>query len=191
MMRDYFSSILKIAAQAFPLTAALAQWLSEIEAAEVDARLSRLEDPLAKYGPGARELCRILYSLIRAQPQDVATNHLDWTGELQPFLKEMRHFEADGLLKGSHTVGGPAFAHGFRLGSAFTVYLATLHEEPTKLGAIAEQIENATQQLNGFTLQQSTGVPLMVINALFADYAARGQGVKSETIGSSIYIPHR
>jgi hypothetical protein len=191
MMKDKFSAILKIAAQAFPVTAALAQWLSEIEG-EVDARLARLEDPLAKYGPGARELCRILYSLVRAQPQDVATNHLDWTAALHPFVKEMRHFEADGLLAGSHRIGtAGAFAQGFRLGPAFTVYLATLHEDPTKLGAIAGKIESATEQIDGFALQQSTGVPLTVINALFTEYAARGQGVKSQTIGSSIYIPHR
>jgi hypothetical protein len=191
-MKDKFSAVLKIAAQAFPLTGVLAQWLSEIEAAEIEARVAHLEDPLADYGPNARELCRVLYAMVKALPQDRVTNHVDWTPELQPFMKVLRHFDADRLVIGSHAMGsGGAFAAGFRITAPFAVYLATLHEDPATLAGVMARINDAVDSVSGFELQRSTGLPLMVVDALFADFERRGQGVTSKTIGASVYIPHR
>lgn len=55
----------------------------------------------------------------------------------------------------------------------------------------AGRIDDAVAPVNGFDLQRSTDLPLMVINALFADFERRGQGVKSNTIGESLYLPDR
>jgi hypothetical protein len=78
----------RVVAQLLPTTSALAQWLNEIETSRILERLDKLEDPLTRYGRGAKELSRKLYALVEAQAQDVPTTHVDYTPDLKPFIKE-------------------------------------------------------------------------------------------------------
>jgi hypothetical protein len=188
-MKDTFGSILKILAQLSPVAAMGAQWLSEIEASEMDARIARLEDPLSRYGERGRDACAALYELIRRHREELS-NHLDFETELHPFANELHAFEADGLLTGSHAVTG-AFAAGLRLKPAFIVYLATLFDDPRKLEGLSETIGDATSDLDGRALHRTTGLPLSVVDAFLADAAKRGRGLKSQEIGSSFFMPHR
>ncbi len=150
----------------------------------------RLGEPLAKYGGQAKELSAVLYSLVQTQPQDVPTTHLDWDSRLEPFKKELRHMEADGLLRGSHAMGpGGEFKAGLRLNRGFVVYLALLHDMSQLIERLATAIDEATVQLNGRELQKSIELPLTVIDSFFDDYVSRGQGFKSQETGSSLYIP--
>jgi hypothetical protein len=185
-----FVAAVKVAAQLLPVTSALAQWLSEIETSRMVERLERLEDPLARYGPRVHELSQTLYSLIRGQQQDVPTTHLDWTPELKPFIKELRHLEADGLLVGSHALGlGGEFRAGFRLNPGFIVYLALLHAESEESEKLIQILDDAKHPLNGVDVKKSVNLPLTVIDSYFEEYENRGQGFKSNTIGSSLYLP--
>jgi hypothetical protein len=184
----YFLSAVRIAAQLLPVTSALARWLSEIETSRLVERLDRLDDPLIKYGLGAKNLSQILYSLVQSQPQDIPTTHVDWTPELAPLIKELRHFEADGLITGSHAVTGE-FKAGLRLNRGFIVYLALIHRERRECEKLVQLLENAKGPLNGRDLKKSINLPLTVIDAFFQEYENMGQGFKSKEIGSSTYIP--
>lgn len=191
-IKNWFVPAVKIAAQAFPGTAALSQWLDEIATSRIVERLDRLEDPLTKYGPPPRikMLTAELYSLLQKQSQDVPTTHLDWARELDDFKKEMRHLEADGLLDGSHHLGpGGEFGGGFRLSRRFIVLLAVLHGNRTEISKLIETIETARMQLDGKQLRQKINLPLTVIDTFFTKYAEQGQAFKSEQVGASIYIP--
>lgn len=187
-----FVSAVKIAAQIFLPTQILAQWLSEIETAQIVERLDRLEDPLANYGPQAKQLSKLLYSLVQAQSQELpATTHLDWTPKLEPFIKELRAFEAAGLLTGSHAMGrgGEFVRGGFRLSPPFIVYLAVLYDDRAKIAKLVEILDDAKGHLIGKEVQKSVMLPLTVIDAFFSDYAKRGQGHKSGNVGESLYMP--
>jgi hypothetical protein len=163
-----------------------------------NARLEQLEkrlpehvgEPLAKYGVRAKELSAILYSLIQKQPQDVPTIRLDWNSALEPFRKELRHFEADKLLSGSHAIGvGGEFKNGFRLNRGFIVYLALVHDNHEMIAKLTKTLDEATRPLKGVEVRKTIKLPLTVIDAFFDDYAIRGQGDKSRTVGNSLYMP--
>ncbi|MGH7990755.1 MAG: hypothetical protein ACREDS_11280 [Limisphaerales bacterium] len=184
-----FVSIVKIAAAGFPSTAVLSQWLSEIEAAKTDERIRILENPLSKYGQKAPELCRLIYKKI--QDLDYLTNQIKWSVDFEPYKKDLRHFEADSLLKGSHTIGSDGeFRMGFRLiKPQFVIYLAMLNGNSGACEKLVEQIESSITPLNGAKLKDELEIPLFVIDSFFAHYEAIGQGLKSKTIGESIYLP--
>jgi hypothetical protein len=188
-LSNKFISAVKIAAQAFPPFAPmLAQWISELESVTINERLNRLEDPLAKYGPRAKELVRVLYRLIQAQKYP--TTRLDITPELKPFVRELNYFEADGLLIGSHTIDGD-YKEGLRLtNAAFIVYLAVLNEDEAKITKISEIMDEVTKPLNGAKIGKSIDLPLIVINAFFKKYEEMGQGLVSNEVGSSVYSPY-
>ena len=185
---QHFVSAVKIAAQLLPVTSALAQWLGEIETSRLVDRLDRLEDPLTKYGPRAKELSQVLYSLVELQPQDIPTTHLDWTPELAPFIKELRYVESDGLISGSHTVSRE-FEAGLRMNPGFIVYLALICGSRRECEKLVQLIEDAKQPLNGRNLAKLIELPLTVIDTFFRQYENMGQGYKSQQIGSSTYIP--
>jgi hypothetical protein len=191
-LSDKFVSAVKIAAQSLPVTAALSQWLDEIDAGKIKARLARLEDPLANHGPRAKELTKVLYSLIQAQPQNHPTDHFDRVPQLEPFIKELRHFEACGFLTGSHAMGpGGVFAAGFRFNNApFIILLALTFDDPEENARLAEIIDGTETPLDGVELRKSVNLPLLVIDAYFDGYAARGQGNKSEENGKPVYLPN-
>jgi hypothetical protein len=183
-----FVSAVKIAAQLLPVTSALAQSLSEIETSRMIERLDRLEDPLVKYGPQAKELSQILFALIQAQAQDVPTTHLDWSSKLAPLIKELRHFEADELVTGSHAITGE-FQGGLRVNPGFAVYLALLHGDREATEKLVQLLNDAKEPVDGIALKKSINLPLTVIDASFQEYENRGQGFKSKTIGTSTYLP--
>jgi hypothetical protein len=188
--RNWFVSAVKIAAQAFPLTSPLSQWLDEIETSRIVGRLDRLEDPLSNYGNRAKDLTKILYSLIQAQPQDIPSSHLDWDCQLEPLKKEMRHFEAAGFLTGAHSIGsGGEFSHGFRLSPGFMVLLTVLHGDRAEISKLVETIENTKTDLRGVKLRETINLPITAIDAFFTKYEEQGQGFKSKEVGSSTYIP--
>ena len=183
-----FVSAVKIAAQLLPVTSALAQWLSEIETSRMIERLDRLEDPLTKYGPRAKDLSQILYSLIQAQAQDVPTTHVDWSSTLAPLIKDLRYFEADGLVAGSHAIT-EEFKAGLRLNPGFIVYLALLYGDREATEKLVQLLNDAKEPIDGIALKKSINLPLTVIDAFFREYENRGQGFKSKTIGTSTYLP--
>lgn len=188
---DKFVSVVKIAAQSLPVTAALSQLLDEIDSGKIKARLARLEDPLANHGPRAKELTKALYWLIQAQPQDHPSDHIDWSPELEPFIKELRHFESCGFLTGSHAMGpGGVFKVGFRLNNAaFIILLALTFDDPQENARLAEIVDGTKTPLNAVELRKSVHLPLLVIDAYFDSYAERGQGHKSGEVGRSVYLP--
>jgi hypothetical protein len=181
-----FVAAVKVAAQLLPVTSALAQWLNEIETSRIIERLDQLEDPLTNYGPGAKELSQILYSLIQAQ--HVPTIHLDWSSKLAPLIKELRYFEADGLVTGSHAITGE-FEAGLRLNSGFIVYLALLYGKREEIERLVDLLNDAKEPLDGIEVEKSINLPLTVIDSFFREYENQGQGFKSKTIGTSTYLP--
>ena len=108
--------------------------------------------------------------------------------ELAPFIKELRYFEADGLISGSHTVTGE-FKAGLRLNPGFVVYLALISADHPTCEKLVQLIEDAKHPLNGRDLTKSTNLPLTVVDAFFRHYENMGQGFKSKEIGSSTYLP--
>jgi hypothetical protein len=195
---EKFLAAVRIALQLLPGGSALAQAISEWEAVRVNTRLEQLEkgfldrivEPLAKYGPRAKELSAILYSLIQTQPQDIPTTHLSWNPALEPFKKELRYMDADELLRGSHALGvGGEYKAGFRLNRGFIVYLALVHDDREMIEKLTDALDAAIAPLNGRELQKTIELPLTVIDSFFDDYVNRGQGLKSKAIGSSLYIP--
>lgn len=146
--------------------------------------------PIRQSSSERKELEKLLYSLIKAQPQDHPTTHIDFAPSLKPFIKELRRHEAAGAITGSHTIGADGeFSAGLRLKSSFLVELARLNEDPNTLAKLEELIESAKEPLNGIELRKSVRLPLTIIDAFFNEYEAQGQGLKSREIGSSLYIP--
>lgn len=145
--------------------------------------------PLAKYGTETEALTKLLYSLIKEQPQNQPpTNHFDWTPKLEPFTGELRALEADSLLDGSHTIN-KEFSHGFRLNHSLIVDLAVLHDDAKQLAKLEELLDNAKEQLLASDIKKSVNLPITVIDAFFSMYERQGHGHKSKEIGVSRYIP--
>jgi hypothetical protein len=184
---EKFVSAVKVAAQVTPLTAMMSQALDEIDSARVKARLDRLEDPLAQYGPRTKNLMTQLYSKVKAQ--GCATTRIEWDPVFAPFRKELRQLEAAGFLEGRHAVTGE-FAEGLRLSNpGFIIDLALLFDDPAKSAKLNEIIDGAKQRLSGRELAVAIGLPLTVINAFFQQYQRLGLGITSAAIGEFHYIP--
>lgn len=183
-----FVAAVRVAAQLLPITSALAQWLNEIETSRILERLEKLEDPLTRYGPKARELSKKLCALVESQPQDVPTTHVEYTADLAQFIKELRRFEADALVTGSHAMT-EEFAAGLRLTPGLVVYLALLYGNRESIEKLIDLLDHAKEPLDGIQVRKSINLPLTVINSFFQEYENRGQGFTSKTIGSSMYLP--
>ena len=181
-------SVVKIAWRIVPFTAMLSGWLREIQLHGLIATPDAAGDPFAKYGPRARDLMRELYSLIRAQKH--STTAIEWSDAFYGFRDELWSFEEAAFLKGRHMPRAP-FGEGLRLSNAgFIIDLALLCDDPVKSIKLNEILEGSKERLNGGSLSDSIGLPLVVINAFFRQYEQKGQGITSKTIGESHYIPH-
>lgn len=140
-------------------------------------------------GPRGVELSELLYSKI--QSQDVLSMAFDWCDPFLPFARELRELEASGVLNSRAMVDKTnEFKEGFRLDPIFVAYLGQRYADPREMRKLTNAIENADEQLNGLKLRTWIDVPVVVIHSFFKLYEAKGQGIVSETVGESIYIPY-
>jgi hypothetical protein len=185
-----FLSIVKIALSPFPPGAVFNQVLAEVESAELKRRIEILENPLADFGDDAKLLCHLLYKSLKEQFGQLSTK-VPWSGELEPYLKTLRRFEAQGMLGGAPALGRQnEFLMGIGLAPAFVVYLVLISEDAELGKLLAEYLDglDAGKGVNGREIQRNIALPLPVIDAFLSVYERQGQGIKSREIGASYYV---
>jgi hypothetical protein len=185
-----FLSVVKIALSLFPQTAVFGQILGEVESAGLKRRVEILENPLAHFGDDAKPLCDILYSGLKKQFGQLG-NKVPWSEELEPYMKTLRRFEAQGLVGGTPALGQTnEFRRGVTLASDFIVYLALISADADlgkELSSYLDNIDPGTG-VNGRKIQENIALPLPVIDAFLCMYETQGQGLKSREIGASYYV---
>jgi hypothetical protein len=190
MLPMNFLSVVKIALSPFPPGAMLNQFLAEVESAGLNRRIEILEDPLAHFGDDAKPLCHFLYKSLKAQSAQLS-NKVSWSEELEPYLKTLRRFEAQGMLGGAPVLGQwNEFLMGIGLAPEFVVYLALISDDNElckELSAYLDSLDPG-KGVNGRDIQQNIALPLPVIDAFLSMYEKQGQGLKSREIGASYYV---
>jgi hypothetical protein len=185
-----FLSIVKIALSPFPPGAVFNQVLAEVESAEMKRRIEILENPLAHFGDDAKPLCHLLYDGLKAQSAQLS-NKVSWSDELEPYLKTLRRFEAQGMVGGAPALGRQnEFLMGIGLAPEFIVYLALISDDNELCKALSAYLDGLDpgKGVNGREIQGNITLPLPVIDAFLSVYEKQGQGIKSREIGASYYV---
>jgi hypothetical protein len=185
-----FLSIVKIALSPFPQGAVFNQILAEVESAEMKRRIEILENPLARFGEDAKPLCHLLYDALKTQSTQLS-NKVSWSEQLEPYIKTLRRFEAQGMVGGAPALGRPnEFLMGIGVTPEFSVYLALISDDGElckELSAYLDGLEPG-KGVNGREIQGYIPLPLPVIDAFLSVYEKQGQGLKSREIGASYYV---
>lgn len=185
-----FLSIVKIALSPFPPGAVFNQVLAEVESAELKRRIEILENPLSHFGDDAKPLCHLLYDGLKTQFGQLSSK-VSWSEELEPYLKTLRRFEAQGMVGGAPVLGRQnEFLMGIGIAPEFVVYLALISvdaELSKELSAFLDELDPG-KGVNGREIQMNIALPLPVIDALLSVYERQGQGIKSREIGASYYV---
>lgn len=184
---DWFVSIVRIAGASFPVASSLVQLQAEIDSKELLQRVSKLEDPISYLHELVPELSKGIYEAIKS----TNSNKVEFDDIFyEKYSRPLAALESQGFIKGGHTLG-KSFAAGLRLTDpSFIMYLCALAENKQKMESLINEVDDCPKGkwLNGKAIQESLGLPLPVIQAVFDIYEAKGYGLCSRTIGESQYM---
>jgi len=184
---DWFTSFVKVAGASFPVTSSLVQFLSEIEACEIQGRIRRLEDPISGLHPDINRLSEILYNSIKVT-DDL---HFELEDDIyEKYSRVLACLQSEGLIKGHHSLGG-RFTGGLSIADpSYIIYMCVLFEDAKKMEVLYQQVDGCSvgTSLNGKDIKKSIGLPLPVIRAAFQIFEAKGYGICSREMGSVFYI---
>ena len=184
---DWLMSIVRIAGASFPGASSLVQLQAEINSKALLERVSKLEDPISFLHELVPEVSKSLYNEIRT------TNSSNLTFDdyfYEKYSRPLAALESQGFIKGNHAVG-KSFATGLRVTDpSFVMYMCALAEDKQKMEALMKTVDDCPKGkwLDGKQIQESLGLPLPVIQAVFDIYESKGYGQCSKEKGSSKYL---
>ena len=184
---DWLMSIVRIAGASFPGASSLVQLQAEIDSKALLERVSRFEDPISFLHELVPEVSKLIYDGIKA----TNSNKLEFDDSFyEKYSRPLATLESQGFIKGSHAVV-KSFAAGLRVTDpSFVMYMCALAENKQKMESLMKIVDDCPKGkwLNGKQIQESLGLPLPVIQAVFDIYEAKGYGLCSKEVGSSKYI---
>ncbi len=184
---NWFYSIVRVAGAGFPVSSMLVQLQAEIDAEQIDLRISRLEDPISQLHSDIRALSEIIYGMIK-QNDDLRIYLKE--DDCEKYSRALAALESQSLIDGSHTINR-RFECGFRVvDPTYVMYMCALFETSESMEKLYGIIENCSvgQQIDGEQIQETLNLPLSVIGSAFNIYESKGFGICSRIIGQTIYL---
>lgn len=178
----WFYAVVRMIGTTQPFTSWLVQLQAELTAEQVEARLSRLEDPISTLHPDIPQLGQAIYEKLRLADDNHI--HLDVV-DYERFSRALAALEAHELIRGLHAVG-KRFADGLRVSSPlFVMYLCRRFERPERMERLYATLEDcgAGARLRSQEVMLDTDLPNPVICAMFEAYEAKGYGIMSRENG--------
>lgn len=178
----WLSSIVRVAGVSSPFTAWLVQINAEMNAAQVNARLTKLEDPISTLHEDVAAVSKEIYAQLReAESNSVDLDPVDY----ERFGRALAVLESNGHISGKHVLGGKYNA-GLRVPDpAYILYLCAMYEDADKMDRLVELVDGCRrgQGLHAQEVMAETGLPNAVVAAVFKTYEAKGYGMCSREIG--------
>jgi len=184
---DWLMSIVRIAGASFAGASSLVQFQAEIDSKALLQRVSKLEDPISNLHELVPEVSKHIYDEIRSTD----SNRVEFDESFyEKYSRPLVALESQGFIKGSHDLI-KSFVAGLRVTDpSFIMYLCALAEDKYKMEALIKSVDDCPkgEWLNGKTIQESLGLPLPVVQAVFNIYEEKGYGLCSKEIGASQYM---
>lgn len=122
-MANWVSTLVKVAGQFSPFTAALVQLQSEVDSAALAERLKRLEDPLRGLHPDLPEVAKLIYETVKMNNDSSFTIS---TEIYQKYRRCLALLEQKGLVTSSHRIGNPVPLNTRTSDPHFLLYLCAM-----------------------------------------------------------------
>lgn len=160
---------------------------SEIQTDKVNHRLDYLEDPISSLHPDVKALSSEIYSALRSG----ASTHLAFDDAFyQRFRRPLAALEAQGDIKGGHTIG-KRYAVGLSITSSrHILYMAALFESDRAMAKLVQAVDTCkpNTRLDGNVVAAGLGLPVPVVRAVLELYRDKGYGLLSNEVGSNVYV---
>jgi len=184
---DWLMSMIRIAGASFPGASSLVQLQAEIDSEALLQRVSKLEDPISFLHELVPEVSKCIYDMIKS----TNSNKVEFDDSFyEKYSRPLAVLESQEFIRGSHALG-KSFARGFRITDpSFILYLCALAEDNQKMESLIKTVDVCPKGkwLDGKIIQESLGLPLPVIQAVFEIYEAKGYGLCSGEVGSTKYM---
>ncbi len=181
-------SIIKVIASSFPVGSSVVQIVSEYEATKINAKINKLLDPISLLHVDIKSLSEQIYKELKST--DSKCLFLDNDDFFIANPKPLAILEANGFIKLRKNIN-KSNPVGLYLGNKdFIAYLSGLYEDPTKITKLVHKIENCPkgEALWGKKLKLELDLPLVLIDAFFEAYVAKGYGLTSLNTNESRYL---
>ena len=181
---SWFFAIVRIAGVSFPGTASLVQLQAELDAAELERRLERLEDPISRLHDDVPALSEVLYDLLKANAR-IALDDEDY----RRFSRALAVLDKEGMIRCRHVIGRHNPIGIDLVDPTFVMYMCRLFEDQAKMDLVFKRLDGCAigEWINGIKLAEETGLPRPVVAACFDIFERKGFGIRSREIGSINY----
>ncbi len=183
---DWLLSIVRIAGASFPGASSLVQFHAEIDSKALLQRVSRLEDPISFLHNLVPELSKHIYEAIKS----TNSSKVEFNDSLyDKYSRPLSVLESKGFIKISYALDNEVIISFRVIDPSFIMYLCAIVESREKMESLLIEVENCPKGkwLIGNKIQDSLGLPLPVIQAVFDIYKAKGYGLSSKEIGAPKY----
>ena len=167
--------------------------LAQVDINKLEKRIQKLEDPISAIHRDVPKLCEVIHKILIEKDNDPRTLY-----EVS-LTSEQRH-EYDSVLKVLNAKGiitipldnrknGPVSCK-FRIQDPmFCLYIFELFGPKLKIQQLKEYLDNYQSNIwyEGTALALDFEIPIEIPDAFFSLARARGQGLKSDTIGESSF----
>lgn len=160
----------------------------QLEGHAIQQRLARLEDPISALHPDVPELSELIYVGIKERGREP----VNFTDEFKTrYQRALALLESHGLISGTHTFAGRFYAGVWIANPTYMLYMCMVAEDPDTMQVLMQRVDTApvNQWIHGLPIAQELALPLRVVDAVFELYESRGLGLRSRTIGESLYLP--
>jgi hypothetical protein len=189
--------VVKIGGASTPITAALTQWLNEIEQEALEEKIQNLEkkfdqktdqieNPILHSHKLAGELLRRLSIMVR----DFGGTSFEIGDELNPYIEILLLWKREGLIEGRDAIGRGLI--GVRVSNPYLLSAIYEHAYGKKaliklINLTWEQIKMNRGSAHGEEISNKLSIPLEHVNAVFDVFELEGKGFRSKTIGESYF----
>ena len=183
---SWFFSIIRSIGASFPYSASLVQLHAEIDSAEMDRRIRRLEDPVSSLHPDIQKVSRAIYALVKDSGQE----NVSFSDQLiEEYSRPLSIIEKQGFIEGGHVIGKKWAGYTYICDPSYVLYMCKLSEPEEKMNSLFLLLEDSKpgDSFEGGVVQKTIDLPIPAIKAFFKVYESMGYGWCSKTIGSCYF----
>ena len=183
----WIKSLARIVGAGIPFGGVAVQISAELESAEFQRRLQRIEDPISELHPDVRTVSQLIYQ--RLQATNNAKIELTEAEQTQ-YARPLAVLEAKGLIDGTHVIGSPLVLHFWLNDATYVLYMAALLEKADLMDRLVERVDQWPRGtwLNGLILAEELKLPVRTVKAVLELCVARGFGLMSREPGTVNYL---
>jgi hypothetical protein len=175
---NWFSTIVRVAGTAFPVTSALVQLQSELDSDALLTRVKKLEDPISFLHEDIPAVSKLIYESLKS------TNSASLNFEDDVYVQFSRSFaalDANRHIKALHRLGRQLPIGIDVVDPSYLMYLCALFEVPDKMEKMIKIVDECKvgEWLDGRAVHNDLQLPLPVVKACFDIYDAKGYGLCS------------